>query len=58
MVNVMNQTQKKRYSAPRLEVIHLDQQVALLECSNPPCEEGGVIRGRLGLAPFDEPYHG
>jgi hypothetical protein len=54
----MNQTQKRPYSAPRLEIIHLNQQVALLECSSEPCEEGGIIRGRLGVGPFDEPYLG
>ena len=58
MVNVMNQTQKRPYSAPRLEVIHLNQQVALLECSSEPCEEGGIIRGKLGVGLFDEPYLG
>ena len=40
---------KRVYTAPKMELIRLERQVALLVDSNRDGEQGGVIGGGIGL---------
>ncbi len=51
--------EKKAYSHPEIKVIQLKHRTMLMQGSNvDPNDETNVIRKRLGLAPFEEPYIG